>query len=104
MYVRVELFDSAAEATARLAGFMEPYATDGGDLMIGSTSARYGWAADRSSYARGWTSDNAMTLVKASFSEWTPEHTFEIIERQGVAVSEAVEIFQRTGLEGVSAQ
>lgn len=104
VYARVEVYGSADEARSRLAEFMAPYTSGAGQTLIGTATAQYGWAPDKSSYARGWVRDTYMTFVKASFSEFTPAHSFEIIERQGIMVSEAVESFQRTGLQGVSAE
>ena len=104
VYVRAEVLGSSAEASARLDQLMAPYTLSAANVMVGQTVARQGWTADQGNFARGWVSGSNMTLVKASFSDWVPEHTFEIIEMQGIKVSEAVEVYQRTGLKGVSAQ
>jgi hypothetical protein len=104
VYVRGEGLGAAADADARLAQLMSAYTLSPAQVAVGSVIAQQGWTPDQGAFARGWTSGSSVTFVKASFPEWIPEHHFEIIERQGIAVSEAVEVFQRTGLEGVQAQ
>jgi hypothetical protein len=104
VYVRVEAFASSSEAEARVAGMLERYTLDAATLTLGGTPVRKGWTPDKQAYAHAWVRGQYATLVKASFPDWTPEHTFEIIERQGDLVATDVELFQRTGAEGVQAR
>ena len=104
VYVRVEAFASSSEAEARVTELLEQYTLDAAALTLGGTPARKGWTPDKQAYAHAWVRGPYATLVKASFPEWTPEHTFEIIERQGDVVATDVELFQRTGAEGVQAR
>ena len=104
VYVRVEAFASSSEAEARVVELLEQYTLDAATLTLGGTPARKGWTPDKQAYAHAWVRGQYATLVKASFPDWTPEHTFEIIERQGDLVATDVELFQRTGAEGVQAR
>lgn len=104
VYARAEGFNSDEDAQARIKDLMEPYTVEREETLLGETPVIAGYAANRGSYAFGWTRGRYMTLVKASFAEWIPEHSHDIAKDQAVWVAELVEFFQRTGKQGVRAR
>jgi hypothetical protein len=103
VYARAEGFASAAEAKARLDEFMTPYSANRSQIVVnGVTPATMGEAPDGGAYSVGWARGNYATLVKSSFAEWTPVDQVGLIKRQGDQIVDAVDVFQRTGREGVS--
>lgn len=102
-YARVEAFASPMEAQARLDKLMAPYSMNRAQLMLsGVTPATSGEKADGSAYAVGWIKGDYATIVKASFAEWTPKNRVDLLSDQADKIVDAVDVYQRTGRQGVS--
>lgn len=102
VYARTEGFGSALEAKTRLDQLMSPYSANRSNVTLnGATPAISGEAPDGGAYAVGWLRGNYATMVKASFAEWTPKDQVPLIKQQGDHIVDAVDVFQRTGREGV---
>ena len=103
IYVRVEGFNSAAEAKGRVDELMKPYSANFKKTTINkATPAVEGEAPNGSVWAVGWVRGNYATLIKSSFAEWTPPDRVDLIRNVGTPVVDATDVFQRTGREGVT--
>lgn len=103
VYARAEGFASSADAQARLVEMMRPYSANRRTVLVeGVTRATVGEAPDKSAYTIAWVRGVYVTMVKASYEEWTPPDQIRLLKRQGDPVAEAVDVYQRTGREGVS--
>lgn len=104
IYARTEEFTSAAQAKARFDEMMKPYSTNTKQAMVeGVTPATVAESADGGALVTGWVRGNTATMVKASFAAWTPPgRRIDLLQKQHDQVVSAVDVFQRTGREGVS--
>lgn len=102
IYARVEAFASPAEAGTRLERVLQPYATGRTERLLGNTKAVTGYSADRGALVTAWARGGEVTFVKTSFREFVPAQENRILERLHEPVVDAVDIYQRTGRQGVS--
>lgn len=103
IYARVERLSSSAAARERAGQLVSTYPADAGDLLLNElTVARTGRSSDGGAYVIGWTWDNHAVFVKATFSDVPPATENDFLERLAVPVAEAIDVFQRTGRQGVT--
>lgn len=102
IYVRVEGFASSTEATARQQELMGTYTREQSQHQVGAQIAQAGFTSDKKAYAQTWVSGQYVTLVKASFDDWIPAVEKDLTVEPGDTVAKAVEIYQRTGKQGIT--
>lgn len=102
VYARVEAFASSGEASARQDELMADYTLQQTQRQLGSQIVASGFTEDKQAYAQSWSEGQYVTFVKSSFDEWIPAIEKELTVPQGDKIADAVEVYQRTGREGVS--
>lgn len=105
VYARVEGFADEGEAARRLDDMMAPYPTKAANgLASGVTVTRTGYALDEGAYAQGWTYGQYAVFVKTSFIDFViPAQKRQILATQSQIVVDAIDLFQRTGAQGIQA-
>ncbi|MHB9148470.1 MAG: hypothetical protein ACYC33_00045 [Thermoleophilia bacterium] len=103
-YVRVEAFPSEGDARVRAAALMSGYTLRSADLLLnGVTVARSGYTPDEGALGVAWYRGAYVTFVKTSFLRSIPAQKRTFLHDQLMPVAEAVDLFQRTGVQGIQA-
>ena len=104
-YVRVEGFATPELATKRAAAIVAQYPADQHQVLVNKTTpARVGFSADRGTWATVWPSGQYVVYVKAFFKDHIPVDKKHFLDNPGAVLASAVELYQRTGKQGVDAQ
>lgn len=102
VYARVEGHPSSSAAQERQKELMAAYTLEPSQAQLGAMTVTRGFTSDKSAYATSWTDGQYVTFVKSSYAEWIPAIEKDLIVDPGFRIADAVEVFQRTGREGVS--
>lgn len=102
VYARVEGHASSSAAQERQNELMASYTLEPSQAQLGGMTVTRGFTSDKGAFATSWTDGQYVTFVKSSYAEWIPAVEKDLIVDPGFKISDAVEVFQRTGREGVS--
>ncbi len=102
VYARVEGLASPSAAQARQAELMAAYTREPSQGQLGAMTVSRGFTSDKGAYATSWTDGQYVTFIKSAYAEWIPAIEKDLTVDQGFKVADAVEVYQRTGREGVS--
>ena len=104
-YARVEAFSSSGTARAALDELISRYpAARRTEMLSGITVVEVGFTSDSGARIAAWTRGQFLVYVKTFFDRTTPViEPQQILEAESVYLVSAVEMFQRTGLEGPKA-
>jgi hypothetical protein len=102
-YSRVEAMGSQEAAQVRVQELLGEYPVGRRNIVVnGVTPAGEGMSQDRSAYAVGWAYEGYAVFVKTSFRQTPPvRRQYEFLSGVGNPVVEAVELYQRTGQQGL---
>ncbi len=103
-YARVEAFPSRQDAEARVTEIMADYPVEQQRTLLGTaTPATVGYSADEGTWIAAWTSGQFAIYLKVFFDGPLPEDKGTVLSDQGMHLSRAVDLYQRTGTQGVGA-
>lgn len=103
VYARIEGFGSAEDADQRARQMLEPYTLRAEDVLAGgATLARGGFASDEGAYAVAWARNEYAVFVKVAFKDKVPAQKRDFLRVQSRTVVDGVDVYQRTGKQGVS--
>ncbi|MCZ7661565.1 MAG: hypothetical protein M5U22_00775 [Thermoleophilia bacterium] len=104
-YARVEAVASEGAARARAEGLLQSYPLRQEEIQVnGVTVARTGYSPDEGALGVVWYRDWYVTLVKTSFAGAIPAQKRSFLHDQSESLVEAIDLFQRTGKQGLTAQ
>ena len=103
-YARVEAFASQQEAASRIDELMAEYPVDQRRVALGTvTPATTGYAPDEGAWMAAWTRGQFLVRVRVFFDGPVPVDKGTILHDQGMHIARAVDLYQRTGSQGVGA-
>lgn len=102
VYARVEGFASGSGAQERQAELMAQYTRETSSGQLGGAAVSRGFTSDKGAYAISWTDGQYVTFIKSSYAEWIPAIQKDLVVDPGERIADAVEVYQRTGRQGVS--
>lgn len=102
VYARAEGLASEVAAQERLDEILLPYQTQPETRLAGGvTPVRAGYSRDLGAYVVGWTRGPYAIFVKTHFKDKIPAEKRDLLPNQSRPVVEAIDLFQRTGQEGL---
>lgn len=102
VYARAEGYSSSSAAEERQAELMTDYTLQASQAQLGGRIVSKGFTPDKGAYAISWVDGQYVTFVKSSYAEWIPAVQKDLIVDPGEKIADAVEVYQRTGRQGVS--
>lgn len=107
-YSHVEAFSSQAQAQARVADIIEEYPGSRRTELLGGgvTPAEVGVTANLDAWIAVWVRGQFCVYVRVFYDRPVPKdgRAERVLEEQGLYVSNAVDLYQRTGQQGVAAR
>jgi len=107
IYANVEAFPSSAQAEARKTELLEGYPADRRDELLGGvTPAKVGMTNQMDAWIASWTHGQFCVYVKVFFDRPVPADgsAKSVLEPQGMYLSRLIDLYQRTGQQGVAAR
>jgi hypothetical protein len=107
IYSNVEAFPSGAQAEARKGELLEGYPVDQRDELLGGvTPAKIGLTSQTDAWIGCWTRGQFCVYVKVFFDRPVPADgsAKSILDPQGMYLSRLIDLYQRTGQQGVAAR
>jgi hypothetical protein len=107
VYSNVEAFPSGAQAEARKGELLGGYPADQRDELLGGvTPAKIGLTSNTDAWIGCWTRGQFCVYVKVFFDRPVPADgsAKSILDPQGMYLSRLIDLYQRTGQQGVAAR
>lgn len=101
-YAHAQAFASAVEAQAEVDRLMAEFPLRAEDLLLNDlTPAVAGYAPNEGAWTVAWTRGSYAVYVKTLFRDKIPVQKKDFLKRLGTPVVEAVDVYQRTGKQGL---